>query len=439
MTVRYRVDPSYQRHGRVVVAGSPLRLFRLGAAGVTAITAIEAGDDVEPSTLTERLVDAGAVHPVVAPAPPGTVGPSVTIVVPVHDEPATRVDAMRAAADRDGVELVLVDDASAIPVPGATVRLDVNGGPGAARVAGMEHVRTELVAFVDADVVLPDGWLDRLVAHLDDPTVGVVAPRVRSAPGADRLARYERDRSPLDLGAEPARVRAGTRVSYVPAAAIVCRAAAVRAVGGFDPGLRFGEDVDLVWRLDAAGWRGRYEPAVEVTHLPRPDWGAWMRQRIGYGSSAAPLARRHPGALAPVRTNGWSATAWGLVALGHPGPGAAVVVGSSEALTELLDDVPRDVAIGLALRGNLLAGQAFAAAVRRVWWPIVGIAALRSRTARRVLVASLLAGGHPLRVVDDLAYGVGVWRGALRERTIAPLVPGISGWPERRDVRRAER
>lgn len=437
--MRYRVDPSYQRHGHVVVAGSPLRLFRLGAAGVAAIAAIEAGDDVEPSRLTDRLVDAGAVHPVATPVPPGTAGTRVTIVAPAHDEPAARIDALRAAAGRDGVELVLVDDASAVPVPGATVRFDVNRGPGAARAAGMEHVRTELVAFVDADVDLHEGWLDRLVAHFDDPGVGLAAPRVRSAPGADRLARYERDRSPLDLGAEPARVRAGTRVGYVPAAAIVTRAEAVRDVGGFDPELRFGEDVDLVWRLDAAGWRCRYEPAVEVVHLPRPDWGAWVRQRIGYGSSAAPLARRHPGALAPVRTNGWSATAWGLAALGHPGPGAAVVVGSSEALTGLLDDVPRDVAIGLALRGNLLAGRVFADAVRRVWWPIVGLAALRSRAARRVLVASLLAGGHPLRVIDDLAYGVGVWRGVLRERTVAPLVPGISGWPERRDVRRADR
>ena len=41
---------------------------------------------------------------------------------------------------------------------------------------------------------------------------------------------------------------------------------ALREVDGFDPELRLGEDVDLVWRLDAAGWRCRYEPSVSVFH-----------------------------------------------------------------------------------------------------------------------------------------------------------------------------
>ena len=81
------------------------------------------------------------------------------------------------------------------------------------------------------------------------------------------VARYDAEHSPLDLGPEPARVRAGTRVSYVPAAAIVCRVDAIREIGGFDEALRFGEDVDLVWRLDAAGWRCRYEPVATV--VPR--------------------------------------------------------------------------------------------------------------------------------------------------------------------------
>jgi mycofactocin glycosyltransferase len=62
----------------------------------------------------------------------------------------------------------------------------------------------------------------------------------------------------------------------------------------------------------------------------------------------------------------------------------------------------------------------------------VGVAAVRSRVARRIAVASLVAAGNPVRVLDDLAYGVGVWRGVLRERTIAPLLPRFSSWPGRR-------
>ena len=44
--------------------------------------------------------------------------------------------------------------------------------------------------------------------------------------------------SPLDLGTEPARVASGTRVSYVPSAALVARTDALRSNGGFDDALR---------------------------------------------------------------------------------------------------------------------------------------------------------------------------------------------------------
>ena len=109
----------------------------------------------------------------------------------------------------------------------------------------------------------------------------------------------------------------------MPAAALVVRVDALRSIGGFDADLRVGEDVDLVWRLDEAGWRCRYDPRAEVDHLPRPTLAAWAAQRMSYGRSAAPLALRHPGALAPAAVSGWSAGAWGLTAAGRPvaGPG----------------------------------------------------------------------------------------------------------------------
>lgn len=439
--MRFRVDSSYQRHDRVVVGGSPLRLFRLGAAGVLAAERIEAGDDVGTSTLTDRFVDAGAIHPIGAPTdtavtggvaaadePSGGVAGRVTIVCPTRDERPTHLDNARSTGPR----VIVVDDGSHPAVTGATIRLEESRGPGAARNAGLALVDTDLVAFVDADVDLPDGWLDGLIGHFDDPRVAVVAPRVRSAPGPSRLARYEEHHSPLDLGTEPARVRAGTRVSYVPAAAVLCRTEAVRALGGFDAALRFGEDVDLVWRLDQAGWRCRYEPAVHVWHRPRATWTAWAQQRIGYGSSTAQLAQRHPGSLAPVSMSGWSAGAWMLGAAGHPLAGTAVGIASALALVEVLDDVPAHVAFGLAATGNAYAGRTIASAVRRVWWPIVAVAAIRSRVARRVLVASLLAAGSPTRAIDDLAYGVGVWRGIARTGSLAPLAPRITSWPTRR-------
>ena len=47
-----------------MLGGSPLRLFRLSAAGRRAFDEIAAGAPVAPSRLTEQLLDAGAIHPV---------------------------------------------------------------------------------------------------------------------------------------------------------------------------------------------------------------------------------------------------------------------------------------------------------------------------------------------------------------------------------------
>ncbi len=88
-------------------------------------------------------------------------------------------------------------------------------------------------------------------------------------------------------------MRPGTAVSYVPTAALAVRTQALLQADGFDEALRFGEDVDLVWRLAKRGGRIRYEPSVSVTHPTRKSAAAWLRQRFQYGRSASALASRH--------------------------------------------------------------------------------------------------------------------------------------------------
>ncbi len=404
--MRYRVDSSWQRFGPVVVAGSPLRLFRLSSAGEAFVDRLEPGGDVDASTLTDRLADAGAIHPLPTEGHRFTLD-DVTVVTPQ----------LGGAVHGDG--RLTIDDGSTPPLAGAALRLSTNRGPAAARNAARPLIDTPLVAFVDADVSLPGSdWLSALLWHFDDPEVGLVAPRVRGESG-----------SPLDLGGEPARIRAGTRVSYVPGAAVVVRVAAFDQVGGFDEGLRFGEDVDFVWRLDDAGWRCRYDPAAAVWHEPRTSWRERLQQHAGYGTSAAPLALRHPGALSPVHMNGWTAASWALALFGQWVPAIALGAGSSVALVRKLPDVPPRAAMGLALRGHLLAGRQLASASRRVWWPMLVATAVLSRRSRWWLLLALV--DKPRAAPTDLAYGWGVWAGMRRSRSWSPIAPRLSAWPGR--------
>ena len=439
----YLLDSSYRRYDRVVIAGSPLRLFRLSAAGQRVVEAIEQRQSLPSghAKLTDRLVDAGAIHP--SPTGATFTTADVTIVVPAFN-------AQPAAMRHDG-DVIVVDDASEPPltnIPGGRwVRLPTNSGPAAARNAGLADVTTPLVAFVDTDVDLDDGWLQPLLPHFDDPLVALVAPRVRSSDGASILARYESARSPLDLGDQPARVAAGTRVSYVPAAAIVVRVDALRGVGGFDKTLRTGEDVDLVWRLIGAGYRCRYEPAATVHHHPRPTLSAWVGQRMAYGRSAVALDRKHPGAVAPLRISGWSAAVWALVLARRPGVALVVAAGTVVALRRKLDDVPTQESTRLAALGHLYAGRQVASAITRVWWPLALVAALLIPRLRLPLlgaatVPALLdwleqrgpnnaAQYVALRIADDVAYGTGAWLGAVEQRSGGALAPKFTSWPGR--------
>lgn len=434
-----------------------LRLVPRAAGIVAGLPALL--EDPVGRRLARTLLDAGVAEPWWPDAPPADDAVAgVTVVVPVHDRPDELARLLAALpGGPGGVPVVVVDDASADPGPVAAVaaahgarllRHPVNRGPAAARNTGLAAVTTPLVAFVDSDVVPEPGWLGTLRRHLDDPLVAVAAPRVlalEGLPSADRLARwvgaYETDRSSLDLGPRAAQVRPRAPVSYVPSA---CWLARVEALGdGFAEELRSGEDVDLVWRLVAAGWRVRYEPAARVRHDHRAGPAAWLRRKAFYGGSAADLARRHGDAVAPVVLTPWAAvTAVALLAQRRWSvPVAAAAWGTATVVLarRLPGERPAADAAVLASRGVGAVLTQTAASLTRHHWPLAVLAATRSRRARRALLVAALGEGlwdhhrvgatqSPAAYVvahrlDDLAYGAGVWVGAVRARSPRALLP----------------
>jgi hypothetical protein len=208
-------------------------------------------------------------------------------------------------------------------------------------------------------------------------------------------------------------------------------------VGGFDPELRVGEDVDLVWRLVKAGWRVRYAPESEVHHHPRASLREMALQRFGYGSSAPVLQSRHPGAATPLHVGPHVAGIWlGGVALG---PWAALAgLAASTFGGAAKGSRPQDRAeiAAIVLRGHLRATRYLARVLVREWLPITIVASVWSRRARRVAVgafaldglASRYPAGSPplpshfaLRGLDLAAYAAGLWHGVIRSRSVQAL------------------
>lgn len=448
--------------GRYLAGGVPWGLLRLspeardiadrlrscGRAGFLPVTPAE-------RTLVHLLVDRGVAHP--APEPRSVTADEVLVIIPVFGR-ADLLEACLASVGR--VPVIVVDDASPNPddirrvsqAHGATlIRHAVNQGPGAARNTALAITDAPIVAFLDSDCRAPARWLEELLPHFDDPRVGLIAPRVRPRPaGRSLLARHEDARSALDMGARPELVRHGARLGFLPSAALVARRAAL-PVGGFEPTMRVGEDVDLVWRTIDAGWHARYEPTVTVLHEMRLAPLAWARRRLEYGTSASVLDRRHPGRLAPAKISAWNLAIAVIATARRPVPAAGVAAIAVTSLGRGLarSGVPAELAVRVVAKGLMADVLGVGHALRREWWPLgwFGLAtARRSRWAKLATISmtapillEYLRNRPPvdpirytaLRLLEDAAYGSGVLLSVVRTRSPRALVPQVR-WPRSR-------
>ncbi len=443
------------RGGEVLLGGSPLRALTLSPRGTALVSGWLAGrpvrEDPEERVLARRLLDAGLVHPDPPARPPQDIH-EVTVIVPVYSDP----ERLRAclAPLAGGPEVIVVDDGSPDPDPivaaaqqtGARyVRHPVNRGPAAARNTGLLAATTPLVAFLDADCVPPAGFPGRLLDHLADPAVGLLAPRIVSSEHArGPIAAYERAHSALDMGPHPALVRPYSTVWYVPSAAMVARRDALGH--GFDADLVLGEDVDLVWRLHDAGWQVRYDPVVAVAHEDRVRPAAWYRRRVAYNESVAPLLTRHPARVPVLFFSPPAALAWAAT-LGAGSPvGLLALTGLRAARLRrtLAAYMPSAGASAARISAEITVreGRDLARAVAGPWAPFA-LAAVASTHRRRRGVAGRLAAllvsmalgdwltDRPdlgpltygaLRLADESSRGLGIWLGCLRARDFRGLL-----------------
>lgn len=190
-----------------------------------------------------------------------------SFVVPAFNEEAllpSCLQAIQAEIERSGfsAEIIVVDNAStdgtaavAGSVAGVTVVHEARKGLVQARKAGFDASTGVLVANIDADTLVPPGWLDRVEAEFArDPALVAVS-------------------GPYDYYDVPMRIRAAARMFYVVGFGTYCfnryvlrvgsmvqggnfvveRAALIRA-GGFDPSFTFyGEDTDIARRMALVG------------------------------------------------------------------------------------------------------------------------------------------------------------------------------------------
>jgi GT2 family glycosyltransferase len=143
------------------------------------------------------------------------------------------------------------------------VRNGANLGFAGGNNVGLAAARCEHVCLLNSDTVVTEGWLERLLAPLADPAVGLVGPVTNSITGDQKLPAVGYDERTLAGLADFAHRIAGEQrgnlspALWVVGFCVLLRRGLVERIGGLDEGFGQGnyEDTDYCLRAFLAGWR----------------------------------------------------------------------------------------------------------------------------------------------------------------------------------------
>lgn len=261
--------------------------------------------------------------------------PTVSCLTVVHGPTPSlwaMLESLRRTTDPDDVETIVVAQPSnegsmaaeiARRAPDVVlIDLDHNAGFGGGNDRAAARAKGELLAFLNPDLELTEGWLPPLVAGLGDPSVTIVAPPLIDGTGRVQEAGQVvfRDGWTFPIGGPtwPGSYDSymfSRDVDYCSAACWLMRRDDFLSLGGFDTDYHpaYFEDVDLSFRVWRRGGRCRLISTRPVIHHHEPA----TESRLG-------LAQRSHGIFAEkwrnelVRQPGWPTDAAGwLVARDH--------------------------------------------------------------------------------------------------------------------------
>lgn len=209
--------------------------------------------------------------------------PFISVVVCSYNGSATIRDTIEGLQrlDYSNYEVIVVNDGStdnlAEIVQEYPVKLitTANEGLSSARNTGMHVAKGEIIAYIDDDAYPDPHWLKYLAAeYLTSNHAGIGGPNIipeEDSPIAQCVA---------NAPGGPVHVLLSDEVAeHVPGCNMSFRKSALMEVGGFDSIYHAaGDDVDVCWRIQNAGYTIGFHPAALVWHHRRNSLKAYWKQ-----------------------------------------------------------------------------------------------------------------------------------------------------------------
>ncbi|MBP5948359.1 MULTISPECIES: glycosyltransferase [unclassified Pseudomonas] len=231
----------------------------------------------------------------------------ISIVIPMYNEARhigrTLLAARKAAnaADID-CELIVVDNGSIDDGPqiarafGAQVLVLPGLLIGALRNRGATVASGEWLAFIDADIEMPEDWLSQLFA-LEADAQGDIFGLDLHTPAAAPWYATAWQRRMLRPSAHASRT-----VDWLPSANLLMRKRWFDVVGGFNETLRTGEDKEYTLRLSKQGARLlSINTSIALHWGYEMNWREWMGKELWRQGSHLQLLRTHGMSLRLLR------------------------------------------------------------------------------------------------------------------------------------------
>ena len=221
---------------------------------------------------------------------------SITCVVPAYNAARTLARCLQSIADLGNQvdRCLVVDDGSTdqtadiAAAAGCDLIRISNSGAAAARNIGWRAAETELVWFLDADCAARPGCVTPLLAALDDARIAGVGGSFDNAHPDSLLACIFHEEVAVR------HLRMPPRVNHLATGHVVYRHAVLAEVGGFDEDARWAHDVELSYRIVAAGYHLAMATESRVTHDHPTRLLPYLKKQAKQGYYRMRLYRLHP-------------------------------------------------------------------------------------------------------------------------------------------------